>query len=86
MTLPKLYRPEEVAAAMQIDDLDTFHRLRLRHRWPSVKLGRFDLRFTEAQFQQIVAQHTEQPKTVAPKSGAGPLPGQTARSAARSTS
>lgn len=86
MTLPQLYTSEQVAEALQLHDLDTFHRLRKRHRWPGVQLGRFNLRFTEAQVEHIVAQHTEQQQAAGkPAASAGPLPGQTARSAARSS-
>lgn len=57
--------------------------LRRRHRWPHVRLGRFDVRYTEVQVEQIVAMHSEAPKGKAGGARGG-IPGQTARSAARS--
>lgn len=57
--------------------------LRRRHRWPHVRLGRFDIRYTDAQVEQIVAMHSEAPKRTSAIKGGG-IPGQTARSAARS--
>ncbi|WP_310962104.1 hypothetical protein [Nocardioides terrisoli] len=61
--------------------VEKLRELRRRHRWPHVRLGRFDVRFTDAQVEQIVAQHSQTPEAAI----AGPVkvPGQTARSAAR---
>lgn len=66
--------------------LDKLHDLRRKNNWPCVRLGRFDIRFTDAQMEQIIALQTEQPKkkAAAPKAqAAGAIPGQTAKSAAR---
>lgn len=54
--------------------------LRRRHRWPHVRLGRFDVRYTDEQVAAIVAMETVKPKAET-KVG---LAGQTARSARRS--
>lgn len=35
--------------------IDELHRLRKRHGWPHVRLGRFEFRFTDEQIEQIVA-------------------------------
>ena len=61
---------------------DKLHALRKQHRWPHVRLGRFDIRFTDAQVEQIVAMHSETPKKDAGVKVA--VTGQTARSARRS--
>jgi hypothetical protein len=61
-------------------DLERFHVLRKRHNWPHVRLGRFDIRFTEDQIEQIVASHS-----VAPKRDIGNTSGLTGRSAARAS-
>jgi hypothetical protein len=64
-------------------EVKKLHELRLRHHWPCVKLGRFEVRFTEAQVEQIVAKHTE--AHGAPVTSSRPaVSGQTARSAKRS--
>lgn len=55
--------------------------LRLKHQWPHVRLGRFDIRYTEAQVEQIVAMQTVVAK--AAPSPTAKIPGQTARSASR---
>lgn len=47
-----------------------------KHRWPHVRLDRFEVRFTPEQFQQIVALHT--PKAEKPAAGSK---GQSPRSA-----
>jgi hypothetical protein len=66
--------------------VEKLHDLRHRHRWPCVKLGRFEVRFTEAQVEQIVAKHTETPATTSTATTASrpAVSGQTARSARRS--
>lgn len=51
---------------------------RKKKGWPHVRFGRFDIRYTDAQVQQIVNLHTS---AATRKSG---VTGQTARSAARS--
>lgn len=58
-------------------------RLRQKHKWPHVRLGRFEVRFTEAQVDAIVASHTVKPDTKAAAPAAA-IPGQTSRSAKRS--
>lgn len=60
------------------------HELRLRHQWPCVKLGRFEVRFTAAQVEQIVAKHTEVPAAPTAAPAQPVIAGQTARSARRS--
>jgi hypothetical protein len=60
--------------------LDRLHTLRKRNRWPFVQLGRFDIRFTDAQVEQIIAMHSEAPAKVAPKVTPA-ITGQTAASA-----
>lgn len=56
--------------------------LRRKHGWPHVRLGRFDVRYTESQVEQIVALHTELPVKVESAPGTR-IAGQTPRSAAR---
>jgi len=55
--------------------------LRRKHHWPHVRLGRFDIRYTDDQVADIVRLHTEQIVTPSPPVVA--VAGQTARSAAR---
>lgn len=76
---PDLTTAAELAAEFGIDE-EKLHILRRRHGWPCVKLGRFDVRFTAVQVEQIV-----QMMTVEPTREAAPakVPGQTARSASR---
>ena len=50
----KLVTVEELAEDFQVD-VDEIHRLRKRHHWPHVRLGRYEYRFTEDQIAQIVA-------------------------------
>lgn len=58
--------------------------LRNKHHWPHVRLGRFDVRYTEEQVRQIVDLHTER---AVPQSGpAVTVSGQTSRSASRKKS
>lgn len=61
-------------------DLEKLHILRRRHGWPCVKLGRFDVRFTDEQVAEIVRKMTVE-STAAET--APSVPGQTARSASR---
>lgn len=35
--------------------LKKFHELRKRHNWPHTRFGRFDIRFTDLQVEQIIA-------------------------------
>lgn len=62
--------------ALMTDDGDAdvakLHRLRVRHGWPCVKLGRYDVRFTEQQAEQIIASLTKPQRTAKkdePKNG-----------------
>lgn len=59
------------------EDEDKVSEWRRRYRWPHIKIGR-QVRFTEADVRAIQAMHHVEPKR--PEG----LPGQTARSAARS--
>lgn len=56
--------------------------LRRRHRWPHVRFGRSDVRYTVEQVAAIVAMQTVETKPAKPVIG---LPGQTSRSARRNT-
>ena len=38
--------------------LEQLHRLRRRRSWPCVRLGRFEIRFTDAQIEEILAIHS----------------------------
>jgi hypothetical protein len=67
----------DLAASFGIDEAK-LHRLRVRNNWPCVKFGRNDVRFTDAQVEQIVGLQSQATK---PK---GKVAGQTKRSAARS--
>ena len=80
--MSSLHTAAEVAEEFGITEKD-LHKLRNQHGWPCVKLGRFNVRFTDEQVEQIVAQ-----MTVAPEKTKGPakVPGQTARSASRKRS
>lgn len=68
----------DLAAEFGITE-EKLHRLRVRKNWPCVKLGRFDVRFTDAQIEQIVAIQSKA-GTSKPKGKSS----QTSRSAARS--
>lgn len=59
---------------------EKLHDLRRANNWPHVRLGRFDIRFTDQQVEQIVAAQSVVPsKDSAPKG----VPGLTKRSASR---
>lgn len=82
----KLLTDVQLAEDMSLT-LEKFHDLRKRKHWPCVRLGRFEYRFTPAQVDEIVRMHTEatgKPNKTA-TSGKGKVPGQTARSASRSS-
>jgi uncharacterized protein YecA (UPF0149 family) len=65
--------------------LERFSELRRRKNWPHVRLTRFDIRFTDEQVAQIVAQMTRQPAAKAAAAAPEPaLAGQTKRSKSRS--
>jgi len=58
--------------------------LRRRHRWPHLRLGRFDIRYTDAQVEQIVELMTSKAAAERPAERVASLDGQTKRSARRS--
>lgn len=61
---------------------DKVAELRKKQQWPHVRLTRFDVRYTDAQIEQIIAMRT----VTAPKPGkAVQVAGQTSRSAARAS-
>lgn len=60
-------------------DVKKLHVLRNRHRWPHVKLSRYDIRFTEQQAEQIIASRTVSQRK--PKKDSAPKGGLTQRSA-----
>lgn len=76
-----VYTEAELADILKIDDVAKVAEFRRRLHWPHVKIGRFEVRFTEAQVEQILRQQTVQTVTGAKPSGK--IPGQTERSAAR---
>jgi hypothetical protein len=63
--------------------------LRRANSWPHVRLGRSDVRYTDAQIEQIVAMQSSAPRRAAvvpdPLATVAPIKGQTQRSARRST-
>lgn len=69
----------DLAVEFGIDE-KTLHRLRVRNNWPHVKLGRYDVRFTDAQVATIL--EIQSAKAAKPKSKGRGL---TSRSAARSS-
>jgi hypothetical protein len=82
MTAP-LLTPTDLGALLNGLDATTVEKLRKRHHWPHVRISRvpLEIRYTEEQAAQIVAQHS-----VAPTLSNAPatrVPGQTPRSAAR---
>lgn len=76
-----LIRAADLAAELGLEDEAHLHRLRRRKGWPCVKISRFDVRFTPEQVERIIAIQTHEPAK--PKT-AGPVSGQTKRSARRS--
>lgn len=48
----------ELAESFKISETEA-EALRRRHRWPHLKIGRKNVRFTDAQVAAIIAQHTE---------------------------
>ncbi|MFJ9387767.1 hypothetical protein ACIRON_03035 [Nocardioides sp. NPDC101246] len=70
----------DVALAEQLAiDVEALHVLRRRHKWPCVKFGRYTVRFTEQQAEQIIAACTVSPSK--PKKDEAPSNGLTKRSA-----
>ncbi|MBO9523145.1 MAG: hypothetical protein J7518_16555 [Nocardioidaceae bacterium] len=57
--------------------------LRRQKGWPHVRLGRFDVRYTDEQVRTIVEMHTRLPEATTDAKVTG-LPGQTGRSKRRS--
>lgn len=78
----KLYTLTDLAEDLQISEVEA-ESLRRRHRWPHVKVGRRNVRFTESQVAAIIAQHTV--ATVATRPVLSSDSGQTARSAKRAS-
>lgn len=64
-------------------DAEKAAELRRTKKWPHVRLGRFDVRYTDDQIARIVELQTPTAKKSA-KQASAPVTGQTARSAARS--
>lgn len=64
-------------------DVEKAARLRHKHKWPHVRLGRFDIRYTPAQVEQIAALMTVKAK--APAAEPRAIKGQTAASARRAS-
>jgi hypothetical protein len=77
-----LLTPAELGEQLGLDEAAVL-KLRKRHHWPHVRLTRWDIRFTEAQAEQIVAQHTVTGSTPTP-AATSKIAGQTSRSARRS--
>lgn len=75
----KLTTATDLAGQFDITE-GRLHTLRVRHNWPHVKFGRNDVRFTDAQIEQIVALESRTTSTK-PKSKSK----QTSRSAARTS-
>lgn len=63
-------------------EVKKLHELRKAKGWPCVRLGRFAIRFTTEQVEQIVALHTEAPAKATPRQVPA-VAGQTKASAAR---
>jgi hypothetical protein len=45
--------------------------LRRRHKWAHVRLGRFDVRYTDTQVEQVIASMTVTPKRAEKPSASG---------------
>jgi hypothetical protein len=58
--------------------------LRRRHNWPHIRLGRFDVRYTDAQVEQVLAIESVTPKRS--DAEAALASGQSKRSAAKKAS
>jgi hypothetical protein len=72
----KLTTDVDLAADFDIT-VEELHRLRKKHGWPFVPFGRFKIRFTDEQIEQIVATQSVVPEAKEPAAGL------TARSASR---
>lgn len=78
-----IHLTRESDLAEQLDKpVDWIAKRRRRDRWPHVRLGRFDVRYTDTQIEEIVAQYVVAPK-VPEASAAGLADGLTKRGAAR---
>jgi hypothetical protein len=75
----KLLSDSELAEMFDVP-IGKLHELRKRHKWPHVRLGRFEFRFTEEQVRDIVASQT----VTGSPALKGTAAGLTSRSAARS--
>lgn len=78
----RLTSEADLAAAFGLDE-DKVAELRRSQHWPHVRLTRFDVRYTDAQIEQIVAMRTVAAPKARPEKSAA-ITGQTARSAKRS--
>ena len=58
--------------------VDKLHALRKSNNWPHVRLGRWDIRFTDAQIAQIVDSQSVRPSKQAATAGTG-LTGRSAK-------
>lgn len=74
------YTPADLAEMLGITEAQVLE-YRRNYRWPSLKVGK-TIRFSQTHVEQIVAQHSAQPKKAAAAVAA--IPGQTKRSAGRS--
>lgn len=72
----RLIKASALAADWEMTETE-LHRRRRRNGWPCVKLSRTDVRFTEAQIEQIVAM---QSRVASPVKAATSRTGQTSRS------
>ncbi len=76
--------PAELADLLKIDEREV-EALRRRHRWPHVKAGRKNIRFTDTQVAAIVAMLTVEPSTDADVDLSSLAMAQTARSKKRAS-
>lgn len=55
--MEKLITEEQLADLFALD-VDKLRELRRRERWPHVRLGRFEIRYTADQVSAIIVSHT----------------------------
>lgn len=79
--MTELITDAELAEDVFKIDVERLHVLRKRYGWPCTRLGRFDIRFTQEQVDQILAIHAETPER--PTAAPVRIAGQTAASVAR---
>ena len=79
----KLTTAEDLAEQFGLT-LRRFHEMRRLYSWPSVRFGKNEFRFTDAQVEQIVAMQSSAPKKVKAAPAKTVIDGQTQRSARRS--